>query len=460
MDTRPNIIFYFSDQQRWDTCGCYGQALNVTPNLDALAADGVLFEQAFTCQPVCGPARACLQSGQYATANGCFTNGIAFDFKQKGLADYFNEAGYQTAYVGKWHLASDRAKKISYEEAGIPTECRAGYQTYWMASDLLESTSHGYNGFVFDSENRKVEFTGYRADCINNYAIDFLHQYDGSAPFFLFVSQLEPHHQNDHDCYEAPDGYAQKFADYTPPKDLPKGKGNWEKEYPAYLGCCHSLDENLGRLIATLKEQELYENTIIIYTADHGSHFKTRNREYKRSCHEASIHLPMIFHGPGFAGGKRISDIVSLIDMPATLLDCAGIPVPECYHGHSIKPLLCETPTDWQQEAFLQISESQVARAIRTDRYKYCVRADADAWQDAGADTYYEFEFYDLSLDPIEQDNKINDPAYAAVRANLAERLKERMVQAGETRPTILHADLQPAALKVDSYYYKPATTL
>ncbi len=460
MATRPNIIFYFSDQQRWDTCGCYGQTLNVTPNLDVLAAEGVLFEQAFTCQPVCGPARACLQSGQYATKNGCFTNGIAFDFAQKGLAHYFNEAGYQTAYVGKWHLASDRAKQIDYETTGIPTECRAGYQTYWMASDLLESTSHGYNGFLFDGENRKVEFTGYRADCINNYAIDFLHQYDGTAPFFLFVSQLEPHHQNDRDCYEAPDGYAAKFTGFTPPPDLPQGKGNWETEYPAYLGCCHSLDENLGRLVTTLKEKGLYENTIIVYTSDHGSHFKTRNREYKRSCHESSIHLPMIFHGPGFEGGKRIQEIVSLIDMPATLLDCAGIPVPESYHGHSVKALVTQQATDWQQEAFLQISESQVSRAIRTNRYKYCVRADADAWRDAGADTYYEYECYDLTLDPTECDNKVSDPAYADIRATLAARLTERMIQAGEQAPTIRPAAEQPTAVQADCYFYKPATAL
>ncbi len=455
MQNKPNIIFYFADQQRWDTCGCYGQALPVTPNLDALAADGVLFENAFTCQPVCGPARACLQSGQYATKNGCFTNGIALDFSQKGLADYFNEAGYQTAYVGKWHLASDNAAQLDYANKGVPADRRAGYQTYWMASDLLEFTSHGYNGFVFDADNKKVAFTGYRADCINNYAIDFLHQYDDTAPFFLFVSQLEPHHQNDTDCYEAPDGYAEQFAGYTPPPDLPKGEGNWEQEYPSYLGCCHSLDENIGRLIATLKQKGLYDNTLIIYTADHGSHFKTRNREYKRSCHESSIHLPMIFHGPGFEGGKRIPEIVSLIDMPATLLDYAGIAVPPTYQGHSVQGLVKNTATDWQQEALVQISESQVSRAIRTSRYKYCVRADANPWQNAGADTYYEFEFYDLADDPAEQNNKVAAPAYAEIRAALSARLIERMVQAGETAPVVKPATEQPAALLSNNYNYK-----
>ena len=103
---RPNIIVYFSDQQRWDTLGCYGQHLNVTPNLDSLAKEGVIFENAFTCQPVCGPARACLQSGKYATQVNCHRNALALPQNIKTLADYFNESDYETAYVGKWHLAS------------------------------------------------------------------------------------------------------------------------------------------------------------------------------------------------------------------------------------------------------------------------------------------------------------------------------------------------------------------
>ncbi|MBR5743300.1 MAG: sulfatase-like hydrolase/transferase, partial [Clostridia bacterium] len=97
---RPNIVFYFSDQQRWDTLGCYGQKLPVTPRLDEIAREGVIFENAFTCQPVCGPARACLQSGKWATETGCFRNAVPLPTDIKTLADYLNEAGYDTAYVG------------------------------------------------------------------------------------------------------------------------------------------------------------------------------------------------------------------------------------------------------------------------------------------------------------------------------------------------------------------------
>lgn len=435
---KPNIIFYFSDQQRHDTMGCYGQKLDVTPNLDRLAKEGVCFENAYTCQPVCGPARACLQSGRYPTQTGCFTNGIALDFTQKYLADYYNEAGYQTAYVGKWHLATNNSSGEKYEISAVPKERRGGYKDYWMAADVLEFTSHGYNGYVFDKDNQKREFIGYRADCINNYAIDFIRNQNSDNPFFLFVSQIEPHHQNDHDCYEGPDGSKERFKNFERPEDLPEGKGNWQKEYPDYLGCCHSLDYNVGRLIETLKDKGIYDNTIIIYTADHGSHFRTRNEEYKRACHDGCIHIPLIIAGPGFRGGKRIDNMISLIDLPPTLLEIAGIDVPSDFQGRSIKPLMMEPIKDWAEEVFLQISESQIGRAIRTKQYKYSIRAEGDPWTQPGAEVYYEDFLYDLLKDPFEKNNLVQDIKYKDIREELGRRLISRMKDAGEKAPIIL----------------------
>ncbi|MEF9960998.1 MAG: sulfatase-like hydrolase/transferase [Niameybacter sp.] len=444
MQNRPNIIFYFSDQQRWDTVGCYGQKLDVTPHLDQLAKEGIKFEYAFTCQPVCGPARSCLQLGQYATNTGCFTNGIAPDFTRKMLADYFNEAGYETAYVGKWHLATDESIGEDYVTTAIPEGRRGGYKDYWMASDVLEFTSHGYNGYVFDKENQKREFIGYRADCINNYAIDYIRNKQTDDPFFLFISQIEPHHQNDRDRYEGPDGSKARFKDYEKPGDLAENKGDWKMSYPDYLGCCHSLDKNVGRLVETLKEKGIYENTIIIYTSDHGSHFKTRNSEYKRSCHEGCIRVPLIVHGPGFKGGKVINELVSLIDLPPTLLECAQIEVPEAFEGHSIRPLTQGQMSGWQEDVFLQISESQIGRAIRTKQYKYAIRAQGDPWKVPSETTFYEDYLYNLEEDPHEQNNLIEVAAYEGVREKLRERMKKRMEEVEKECPIILSSSERP----------------
>ena len=178
MAKRPNIIFYFSDQQRWDTMGCYGQSLPVTPYLDRLAAEGTLFENAFTCQPVCGPARACLQTGLYATQVGCHINDLKLPLDADTIARRFNDAGYRTGYIGKWHLASQGTfvpgiPKEDYTIYPIPEERRGGYQD-WLASDVLEFTSHGYNGYMHDGDGNKVEFTGHRVDCIGDFTVDYV----------------------------------------------------------------------------------------------------------------------------------------------------------------------------------------------------------------------------------------------------------------------------------------------
>lgn len=438
MARRPNIIVYFVDQQRWDTVGAYGQPLNVTPNLDLMAAQGTLFENAFTCQPVCGPARACLQTGKYATEVGCCVNAVSLPLGEKTLAHRLGDAGYRTAYVGKWHLASDRDEN-HYETTNVPVERRGGYQ-YWMAADVLEFTSHGYDGYVFNTEGEKVEFKGYRADCITDFALDFLRMQTKEQPFFLFLSHIEPHHQNDRGHYEGPEGSKERFAHFVPPADLAALPGNWAQEYPDYLGCCSRLDFNLGRVRETLRLQGLDDNTIIFYLSDHGSHFQTRNWEYKRSCHEASIRIPMAAWGGPFTNGGVVREMVSLLDLPRTILQCAGVPVPDAMRGVSLVDQLEGTADARRDALMIQISESQVGRCLRTHRWKYSVASGDDGWTVYRADTYYEDCLYDLDADPAEQNNLVRDPALAAVRRMLAEQLKWEMVQAGESEPVILPA--------------------
>ena len=430
---QPNIILFFSDQQRADTLGCLGSPMKFTPNLDQMAAEGVLFENAISNQPVCGPTRSVLQTGRYATETGCFRNGIMLPPAEKTLAHWLSEAGYEVGYIGKWHLASTNTKPV-------PPERRGGYKDFWLASDVLEFTSHGYDGHLFDGEGKPVEFPKdrYRVDCCTDFAVDFLKRRDGKRPVFLFLSYIEPHHQNDHGHFEGPRGSKERFRDFAVPGDLVGAKGDWQAEMPDYLGCCASLDENLGRLRAEVKRLGLADSTVLLYSSDHGCHFRTRNGEYKRSCHEASVHVPLVAVGPGFRGGKRVPEIVNLIDVPPTILAAGGAETPKTMRGRPLQALADGTAKDWPKEAFVQISESQVGRALRTARWKYSVVAPGKpGGRVPASDSYAEESLYNLEKDPHERDNLAGQPEHRKVADELKERLIARIVEAGEARPTI-----------------------
>jgi len=438
---RPNIVFLFSDQQRWDTCGCYGQPLATTPNLDRMSAEGVHFENAFTCQPVCGPARACIQTGKYATEVGCHTNHRMLPLNEKTIAHHLSEHGYDTAYIGKWHLAScgPRDGADDFRTKPVPQERRGGYD-YWLASDVLEFTSHSYDGHMFDADGNRREFPRerYRVDTQTDWVIEYLKTTSGEKPFFLFVSYIEPHHQNDHGHYEGPKGSKETFKDFVVPGDLVDTEGDWRVEYPDYLGCIHSLDENVGRIRDALQELDLADNTLLIYTSDHGSHFCTRNSEYKRSCHDGCIRIPLIMNGPGFKGGECPQELTSLIDLPPTIMMTAGVTPPETMRGRSLQRLLSDQAADWPEEVFLQISESQCGRAIRTQRWKYSVRAPNRSGGDPSSDVYVEDFLYDLESDPHEWNNLVSDPNLREIREQLRKTLKRRMREAGEAGPRIV----------------------
>ena len=445
-----NIIFYFTDQQRWDTCGCFGQPLDITPNLDALARDGVKFDNAFSPQPVCGPCRALFQTGKYPTETGCFRNNIMLPAGVKTLGQYIEEAGYETAYIGKWHLASDgeleKPPAIDHTVTAIPRELRGGYTGFWRAADVLEFTSHGYDGFVFDENDKRVDFKGYRADCINDMALEFLDGYTGEKPFFMTVSQIEPHHQNDRRHYEGPEGSKERFKDFVLPEDLKALGGNAAEEYPDYLGQCASLDENLGRLVAKLKEKGLYENTVIIFASDHGSHFLTRNRDehlngyddYKRSCHDACLHVPLVIAGGPYRGGRTVEELVSTASLPKTILALAGVDVGGAMIGENLLDVVEKKSDNRPNEIFAQISESRVGRCIRTARYTYSVYAPGvNGGAAAASDRYADDFLYDMEQDPHQLNNVVTDPAYAQVKAELRERLLDWIRQAEGARPVI-----------------------
>ncbi|MBM7567194.1 sulfatase-like hydrolase/transferase [Paenibacillus sacheonensis] len=432
---RPNVIVFFTDQQRWDTTGIHGNPLGLTPNFDRMAQEGTHAAHSFTCQPVCGPARSCLQTGKHATSTGSYRNGIPLAEGNVTLAEHFAGAGYRTGYIGKWHLA---------DEEPVPAGKRGGYD-YWLASNTLEFSSDSYDTVMYDGNNQAVKLPGYRVDAMTDAAIRFI---DGNQddPFFLFLSYIEPHHQNHLDNYPAPVGYEGLYAGRWTPPDLAALGGTAAQHLGGYYGMVKRLDEALGRLNDALRSLGLAEDTVILFTSDHGCHFKTRNAEYKRSCHDSSIRVPTALIGPGFSGGGRLKRLVSLVDLPPTLLDAASIPVPDEMEGRSLLRELRGEADDEPNDVFVQISETQVGRALRTPRWKYSVSAPGkNGWDEAASDTYREEFLYDLEADPHELANLIGLDSYNEVTAGLRERLLERIREVEGASPVIELAESRPS---------------
>lgn len=439
---RPNIIVFFTDQQRADTTGAHGNPLGLTPNFDRMARQGTHVHQSYTCQPVCGPARSCLQTGLYATQTGVWRNGRRPHAELKMLGSYFSEAGYDTGYIGKWHLMPHDC------HGAVPKEGRGGYD-YWLAANLLEFVSGPYETRLWDKDDKEHVLPGYRVDAQTDAAIRYIDEHAAAEkPFFLFLSYLEPHHQNHSDNYPAPDGYEETYIHAPLPPDLAKLGGTAPQHWPGYCGMIKRCDEALGRVMDALKSLKIDGNTVILYTSDHGCHFKTRNAEYKRSCHDASIRVPTAIRGPGFEGGGRLSQMCSLVDLPPTLLDAAGIEVPEHMMGRSIKPLVVDRNMPWPDDVFVQISESLIGRCVRTARWKYSVRApgvgpDGKPADQPDSDVYEDHFLYDMHADPWEQTNLIGMAPFKEVVADMRTRLVRRMKACGEREPRFIDAPVK-----------------
>jgi arylsulfatase A-like enzyme len=460
MPDRPNVVIFFTDQQRWDCSGLHGNPLELMPNFDRVARRATHIHNCFTCQPVCGPARSCLQTGQYATNTGVWRNGIALKDDAATLAKLFNDAGYHTGYIGKWHLAA--VKRGKAEGGIVPAGRRGGYQE-WLGVEALEFSVDEYHTTLYDNDDRAVKLLGYRTDAVADAGIRFIDRHQ-DKPFFLMMSFIEPHHQNDRDDYPPPDGYRNRYTgQWTPPDlaalpafsttqeasdrpDYRQSGGTTHAHLGGYYGMVKRLDEAFGRVLDALKSSGLDKNTIVLFTSDHGCHFKTRNNEYKRSCHEASIRVPGLLAGPGFEGGGQVGELVSLVDLPPTLLDACGLAVPDTMEGRSILPLLRGAKAEWPEEVFVQISEDGVGRAVRTHRWKYCVMAPVEARNNiGGAHTYVETYLYDLESDPYEIQNLIHFESHQNVRDVLRQRLLRRMEQAGESIPEVRLAESRPS---------------
>jgi arylsulfatase A-like enzyme len=444
---RPNIILYLSDQFRWDFLGANGlNGSTRTPNLDALAANGKNFNYAVTNQPVCAPSRSVMLTSRYATETGVWHNGLGMNQMLPTLASELHKAGYSTNLIGKWHLAP------STEAAGggtgfVKPEWRGGFMDLFEGSNALEHTTHPYEGTIYDGDGKEITYKDeYRVDFITDRAERFLRQKQ-DRPFFLFLSQLEPHQQNDMDNrIIGPNGSTDKFKNSYVPPDLRDLPGNWQQELPDYYGACEAIDASVGRVRKILDEEKLADNTIFVFLSDHGCHFMTRNQEYKRSVHNASTHVPLLIHGPGFEGAQQITQMVGLIDLAPTLLEAVGVAAPQSMKGHNLMPLLQDEKAraGWPNEHLIQISESMTGRAIRTKDWTYCVAEITGTTNQMAATTYQEYQMYDQRNDPYEQVNLAGRKEFRKQADELRDRLKKLLVAAGEPEPEIRPARLYP----------------
>jgi len=444
---RPNIVLYCSDQLRTDFIGAYNEnSMTKTPNLDSMVRRGSSFKYAVTNQPLCSPSRACMITGRYATETGEWKIATGMRDDLPTLASVLRENGYTANFIGKWHLMkADHKTHAGY--GWVPLEHRHGFLDLWEGANEFEHTTHPYYGTIWDSDGKEITYKDeYRVDFITDRAVKFLKQ-PQEKPFLLYISQLEPHQQNDLGRVVAPKGYAERYKNPWVPADVRGLPGDWQEQLPDYYGCAEKIDESVGTILKTLEEQGLLDNTIVAFISDHGCQFKTRNTEYKRSPHDASIRIPFSLQGPGLDRSVVRDEIVTMIDLTPTLLAAAGIAAPASMKGRNALPLFAsrEAQEAWDNTAYIQISESMVGRAIRTPQWCYCVADRSKIGTETPASAQYdEYQMYNLSDDPAQQVNLIAREEYREQAARLRALLLKKMSEAGEEVAEITPAHLYP----------------
>jgi len=456
-DGIDNVLFVCTDQQRKDSIAAYGNEFVSTPNLDRLAADGVAFDRAYTPTAICSPARAALLSGERPFANGMTRNtgeGGSLNDDCVFYPQLLRDAGYNVGLTGKLHVGkhprevgfdgehypgwSQPLKHEDYhaylDERGLPKFDGTALRDVFPESDPTRQ-SGGIDG-------RPVEasFTHF----LTERAIEWLREYAATSPETPFYHGV--HYFGPHNPYYLPEEY---FRLYDPDdmelpesairetfEDKPRSHtaqridfldtDDWRRIIAAYHGWVTFIDEQVGRLLDTLRELDLLETTAIVYTADHGG-FVTSHKSHDKgpAMYEDIYNVPLIASGLASQGesGGLDERFVSLLDLPPTFLDIAGVETPDRYAGRSLFELNQE---DWREAITAEFHGHKFAyeqRMIRTDQYKLVLNE---------ADTA---ELYDLEADPHELTNRIGDPEYGSVAKELYERLAERLRNEGDRLP-------------------------
>ncbi len=460
---RPNIVFIFSDDHSQRAISAYGSRINRTPQIDRLASDGMRFEHCLVTNSICAPSRAVILTGKYSHLNGQLTNAEEFDGSQETFPKLLQQAGYQTAIIGKWHLKSD------------PT----GFD-HWQ---VLIGQGPYYNP-PFKTPEGRVQIEGYTTEIVTDLALQWLQEgREADRPFLLMLQHKAPHRRWEpgpselglFDDVEVPepetfrDDYSNRSRaareanmrvtrhlnaldlKIEPPRDLtPEQMALWNAAYEPknaalresglkgealdrwkfqryikdYLRSIAAVDKSVGRVLDFLDSSGLGEDTLVVYSSDQGWYLGEHGWYDKRWMYEESLHTPLLVRWPGaIEPGRQNSDLVSNLDFAATFLDLAGAAIPETFQGRSLQPLLRgQTPEDWRKSFYYQYYEYPASHCVqrhygvRTSRYKLIYFYVIDEW-----------ELFDLETDPNELESVYGKSDYASIQAELeAELLKLR----------------------------------
>jgi arylsulfatase A-like enzyme len=441
MDARPNILLILSDDHGQWAMGAYGNEELHTPNFDYLAATGVLMENAFTPIPVCSPARASLFTGRLPSQHGLHDYLASGDPEIGGrvwlrdeltLGQLLASEGYQAAYCGKWHMGKDE----------VP---QPGFDAWFTLGHDYPVEHGGAHRYCDNGRYRVIE--GYKTRIITDQAIQFLRSRDSERPFFLVAGFTSTHSPwRDHPQRLVEEYRSCSFADIPPDAAYPFGRQNLESTFPTrdnprealaqYYAAVTQIDEAVGELVDELDAQGLRQDTLVVYTSDHGlccGHhgiWGKGNGTLPLNMVEESIRVPLLFNQPGrLYGSQRRAEFVDHLDLFQTLAEAAGIALPQRnYPGRSYLGLLDNTAAypEWRRE---QVCEYGPLRMIRTEHYKLLLRHPDG-----------QHELFDLEADPRENVNLYREPGHELIIARLTAKVENYFGRYEDERKSGLRA--------------------
>jgi len=420
----PNIVFILADDHRWDYLGVMGHPFIETPNIDRIAEEGVLFENAFVTSSLCSPSRASFLTGLYPQQHGVKNNFTVWDNQNITYFEYLKKAGYSTAFIGKWHMPGG-LPKLRGMDLFVSFEHMGGQGAYF-------DTPYVVNGKTLPVGQTPVpgtEVTGYVTDDLTNFSLKYIEGHK-DKPFALYLSHKAVHLPMQPDA-EMDGRYDQEKVALPKEADswLALADGNFkhflwdplEEKMKDYAETTAAMDQQIGRVLAKLDELGLAENTLLVYAGDNGYLWGEHRLIDKRWSYEESIRVPFVVRYPKQIKnpGRRSAEMVLNLDLAPTILDVAGLPIPEHMQGKSIMPVLANQPVQLREAWLYKYFEDYPypvpdQTAIRTQRYKLIdyKRGKKD-------------ELFDLQLDPKEQINIIDAPALQSVRLRLEQKMRQ-----------------------------------